>query len=85
MWNDKPDGYPIPTQNPMGTGTDMNFYPRVRVQISTRSLFAGGRVIALPDLNPTHCHPYRCGPGRINYHEERTKIRKNEQDTRDKN
>jgi hypothetical protein len=58
MWNDKPDGYPIPARNPMGTG--MNFYPwvRVQVQISTRSLFADGRVITLPDLNPTHCHPY---------------------------
>jgi hypothetical protein len=58
MWNDKPDGYPIPAQNPMSTGT--NFYPQVwiQVRISTRSLFAGGRVIALPDSNPTHCHPY---------------------------
>jgi hypothetical protein len=38
----------------------MNFYPRVwvRVQIFTRKLFADGRVIALPDLNPTRCHPY---------------------------
>jgi hypothetical protein len=27
------------------------------VQISTRSLFAGGRVIALSDLNLTRCHP----------------------------
>jgi hypothetical protein len=57
MWNDKPDGYPIPDQNPTGTG--MNFYPRVwvrvRVQISTHSLFAGGWVIALPepDLLPS--------------------------------
>jgi hypothetical protein len=59
MWNDKPDGYPIPARNPTGMGTGMNFYPRVRVwvQISTRSLFAGGRVIALPDLNLTRCHP----------------------------
>jgi hypothetical protein len=40
--------------------TGMNFYPWVRVQISTHSLFADGRVIALPDLNPTHCHPYLC-------------------------
>jgi hypothetical protein len=41
----------------MGTGT--NFYPWVwvRVRISTRILFTGGRVIALLDLNPTHCHP----------------------------
>jgi hypothetical protein len=44
------------TRNPMGTG--MNFYPRVRVQISIRNLFTGGRVIAIPDLNPTRCHPY---------------------------
>jgi hypothetical protein len=59
MWNDKPDGYPIPAQNPMGMGTGMNFYPRVRVwvQIFTRSLFADGRVIVLPDPNPTRCHP----------------------------
>jgi hypothetical protein len=58
MWNDKPDRYLIPARNPMGTG--MNFYPRVRVwvQIFTRSLFAGGRLIALPDPNPTRCHPY---------------------------
>jgi hypothetical protein len=44
----------------MGTGTDMNFYPQVwvRVQISTRSLFVDGRVVALPDLNPTRCYPY---------------------------
>jgi hypothetical protein len=49
MWNDKPDGYPIPARNLTGTG--MNFYPWVwvRVRISTRSLFAGGWVIALPD------------------------------------
>jgi hypothetical protein len=35
----------------------MNFYPWVRVQISTRNLFAGGRVITLSDPNPTRCHP----------------------------
>jgi hypothetical protein len=60
MWNDKPDGYPIPARNPMGMGTGMNFYPRIRVwvQISTRSLFAGGRVIALPNSNPTRYHLY---------------------------
>jgi hypothetical protein len=59
MWNDKPDGYPIPARNPTGMGMGMNFYSRVRVgvQISTRSLFAGGRVIALPDPNLTRCHP----------------------------
>jgi hypothetical protein len=51
MWNDKPDGYPIPARNPTGTG--MNFYPWVRVQISTRSIIAGGRVIALPDPLPS--------------------------------
>jgi hypothetical protein len=34
--------YPIPVQNP--TGTSMNFYPRVWVQvrISTRNLFTNG-------------------------------------------
>jgi hypothetical protein len=58
MCNDKLDGYPIPVRNPMGTGTGMNFYPWVRVQISTRSLFADGRVIALPDPNPARCHSY---------------------------
>jgi hypothetical protein len=52
MWNDKPDGYPIPARNPMGTGTGTNFYPRVRVQISTRNIFADGWVIALPDPLP---------------------------------
>jgi hypothetical protein len=59
MWNDKPDRYPIPTQNLMGMDTGMNFYPWVWVwvRISTRSLFAGGRVIALPDPNQTRCHP----------------------------
>jgi hypothetical protein len=31
---------------------------RVRVQISTRSLFTGGRVTALPDPNLIRCHPY---------------------------
>jgi hypothetical protein len=43
----------------MGMGTGMNFYPWVwvRVRISTRSLFAGGQVIALPDPNQTCCHP----------------------------
>jgi hypothetical protein len=51
MWNDKPDGYPIPARNPTGTG--MNFYQWVRVQISTRSLFTGGRVITLPDPLPS--------------------------------
>jgi hypothetical protein len=37
----------------------MNFYPwvQVRVQIFTRSLFADRRVIALPNPNPTRCHP----------------------------
>ncbi len=44
----KPDGYGYKFL-PVGTGM---------VQISTRSLFAGGRVIALPDPNPTRCHPY---------------------------
>jgi hypothetical protein len=60
MWNDKSDGYSIPVWNPMGT--DTNFYPWVwvRVQISTHSLFAGGRVIALSNPNPTRCHPYYC-------------------------
>jgi hypothetical protein len=55
IWNDKPDWYPIPARNPMGTG--INFYPQVlvRVQIFTRNLFAGGWVIALPD--PTRYHP----------------------------
>jgi hypothetical protein len=57
MWNDKLDGYPIPARNPTGTGTGMNFYPRVRVQIFTRSLFIDGRVIALPDPNPTLAIP----------------------------
>jgi hypothetical protein len=62
MWNDKPDGYPIPARNPMGTGTGTDFYPRVWVwvwvRIFTRNPFTGGRVIALPDPNPTRCHPY---------------------------
>jgi hypothetical protein len=59
MWNDKPDGYPIPARNPMGTGT--NFYPWVwvRVQIYTRNLFANGQVpyptrtrpVAIPNVN----------------------------------
>jgi hypothetical protein len=55
MWNDKPDGYLIPAQNPTGTG--MNFYPQVwvRVWISTHNLFTDGRLIALPDPNPTRC------------------------------
>jgi hypothetical protein len=55
MWNDKPDGYPKPD----GYGYSMNFYPRVwvRVWIFTRSIFAGGWIIALPDPNPTRCHP----------------------------
>jgi hypothetical protein len=55
MWNDKPDGYPIPARNPTGMGTSMNFYPwvRIQVQISTRNLFADGRVIALPDPLPS--------------------------------
>jgi hypothetical protein len=58
MWNDKPDGYLIPTRNP--TGTSMNFYPRVwvRIQISICSLFADGWVIVLSDPNPTRYHPY---------------------------
>jgi hypothetical protein len=38
-------------------GTGINFYPWIWVQISTLSLFADGRVIALPDSNPTRCHP----------------------------
>jgi hypothetical protein len=57
MWNDKPNGYLIPTRNPMGTGT--NFYPQVWVwvRISIRSLSTDGWIIALPDPNPTRCHP----------------------------
>jgi hypothetical protein len=43
--------------NPTGTR-----YPpetrRVRVQISTRSLFTDGRIIALPDSNLIRCHSY---------------------------
>jgi hypothetical protein len=44
-----------PTSTRYLTGTDMNFYPWVRVQIQffTRSLFIGGRVIALPDPLPS--------------------------------
>jgi hypothetical protein len=57
MWNDKPDGYPIPTQNPIGTDTGTDFYQWVWVQISTRNHFADGWVISLPDPNPTRCHP----------------------------
>jgi hypothetical protein len=57
MLNDKPDGYPIPARNPTGTSTGMNFYPRVRVQISTHNLFADRQVIALPNPTPTCCHP----------------------------
>jgi hypothetical protein len=55
MWNDKPDGYPIPARNPTNTGMGMNFYPRVwiRVQISTRSPFVGRRVIALSNPLPS--------------------------------
>jgi hypothetical protein len=49
MWNGKSDGYPIPARNLTGMSTGMNFYQRVWVRISTRSLFAGGWVIALPD------------------------------------
>jgi hypothetical protein len=41
--------------NPMGM--DTNFYQWVWVRISTHSLFTDGRVIALPDPNPTRCHP----------------------------
>jgi hypothetical protein len=51
MWNDKPDGYLIPAWSPTGTG--MNFYPRVWVQISTRNLFTDGRVITLSDTLPS--------------------------------
>jgi hypothetical protein len=52
MWNDKPDGYPIPARNPMGTGMNFYLWVRIRVQISTRSLFTGGRVITLPEPDP---------------------------------
>jgi hypothetical protein len=42
--------------NPTGT-----WYPpetqRVRVQISTHSLFTDRQVITLPDQNPTRYHP----------------------------
>jgi hypothetical protein len=55
----KPDRYPISTQNLTGTSMGMNFYPWIWVQvwISTHGFFVGGRVIVLPDLNLTHCHP----------------------------
>jgi hypothetical protein len=61
MWNGKPDGYSIPGQNPMGMGMSMNFYPQVwvRIRIFTHSLFTDKRVIVLPGLNPTCCHPYQ--------------------------
>jgi hypothetical protein len=57
MWNDKFEGYPIPVRNLMGTGTCMNFYPRVwvRIRIFTCNLFPNGWVINLSDLNPTRC------------------------------
>jgi hypothetical protein len=51
MWNDKPDGYPISARNLTGTG--MNFYLRVWIQISIHSLFTDERVIALPDPLPS--------------------------------
>jgi hypothetical protein len=53
MWNDKPDGYPIPARNPTGTGTNFYLQVWVRVRISTRSLFTSERVITLPDLLPS--------------------------------
>jgi hypothetical protein len=56
MWNDKPDGYPIPVQN----STGMNLYLRIwiQVRIFTHNLFANGWIIALSNLNPTCYHPY---------------------------
>jgi hypothetical protein len=56
-----------------------NFYPRVRVRvrISTRSLFVDGRVIALPDPNPTRCHPYCLfGPAAVREVEEEERDKK---------
>jgi hypothetical protein len=57
MWNDKPDGYPIPAQNPMGTDTGMDFHPWIWicVQISIHNPFTNGQVIILPDSNPIRC------------------------------
>jgi hypothetical protein len=54
MWNDKFDGYLIPSQNLMGTGMDMNFYPRVQVQIFSYRLFTNRQVITLLNVNPTY-------------------------------
>jgi hypothetical protein len=38
---------------------DTNFYPRVwvKVRIFAHSLFTDGQIIALPNPNPTDCHP----------------------------
>jgi hypothetical protein len=68
MWNDKLDGYLIPDRNPTGIGT--NFYPRVRIQISTHNLFADEQIITLTDSNPlsslatTDMHRAQCTRGR---------------------
>jgi hypothetical protein len=57
--NEKPDGDPKPTRNPMGAGVGAGFHPRVRSRAGLVT-FRGcgrGRVFAPPDPNPTRCHP----------------------------
>jgi hypothetical protein len=57
LCNEKPDGDPKPTRNPMGAG--VRFHPRVRPRAGLVT-FRGcgrGRVFAPPNPNPTRCHP----------------------------
>jgi hypothetical protein len=53
------DGYPKPVRNPMSTGMDINFYPRVwlRADIGSNRGYGCGWIFALSDPNPIRCHP----------------------------
>jgi hypothetical protein len=61
------DGYPKLVRNPMGTGMDINFYPRVRSQadIDSNHGYGCGRIFAISGPNPIRCHPYSPPPIRI--------------------
>jgi hypothetical protein len=54
------DGYPKPDRNSMGTGMDINFYPRVRsrTDIDSNHGYSCERIFTISDPNSIRCHLY---------------------------
>jgi hypothetical protein len=52
------DRYPKPVRNPMGTGMNINFYPRVwsRADIGCNRGYGCERIFAISDPNLIRCH-----------------------------